>query len=358
MEVYRSSATLSDGRRLLYFDTAPDTGRDRWIDERGLGAASNASQIRWDALREEWVGIASHRQSRTFLPPADECPLCPSEDGRRTEIPAPSYDVVVFENRFPSFTTTATGAAVDAAPFLARPAIGSCEVVCFTSDHDTSFSQLPTERARMVVEAWADRVAELSARDGVEHVYPFENRGVEIGVTLAHPHGQIYAYPFVPPLVARIADAGRRHRERTGDCLGCSLLQSEERDGVRIVVAGEHWLAYVPFAARWPFEVHIAARRHVPDLAATTPAERADLASTYVDVLRRFDALFETPTPYIAAWVQAPVHSGRDDVHLHAQIFTVRRAPGKLKYLAGSESGMAVWVNDVAPEDAAARLCG
>lgn len=358
MDVYRTATTRSDGRQLIYFDEAPGAGRAAYADERALPPATTSSHARWDALREEWVGIASHRQGRTFLPPTNECPLCPSRDGRHTEIPAPSYDVVAFDNRFPSFSPTATLEAPPDPPFLARPGAGKCEVVCFTSDHESTFAKLTPRRARTVIEAWVDRTAELSTMPGIEHVYPFENRGVEIGVTLAHPHGQIYAYPFVPPLVARAATAARAHRERTGECLSCATLAAEEKAGVRVVASTEHWLGYVPFAARWPYEVHLVSRRHVPDLPATNDSERADLAHVYLTVLRRFDALFDTPAPYIAAWVQAPVREARDDVHLHAQIFTIRRAEGKLKFLAGSESGMGVWVNDIAPEDAAEHLRG
>jgi UDPglucose--hexose-1-phosphate uridylyltransferase len=238
------------------------------------------------------------------------------------------------------------------------PGVGRCEVVCFTSDHNTSFAQLPPGRVRTVIDALAQRTVALSALDGVEYVFPFENRGQEIGVTLAHPHGQIYAYPFVPPRAHRATRSAREHLERTGDCLQCSILEREIAGGTRIVERGEHFTAYVPFAARWPYEVFVVPHRHVPGIDALDDAERNELSRLYPAVLRRFDALFDTPAPYIASWLQAPVHRDRDSWHLAVQVFSIRRAAGKLKYLAGSESGAAVWINDIAPERAAAELRG
>ena len=354
----RQATTLADGRELFYFDAAP--GQDRTaVDRRAdLPATSTTSQVRWDPLFHMHTVIAEHRQARTYRPPDDLCPLCPSRDGMSTEIPASDYEVVVFENRFPAFSLQAaeTVPYVTEPPFRSAPGAGRCEVVCFTPEHTGSFSSLTPRQARTVIDAWADRTQDLGARDSVEYVFCFENRGEEIGVTLSHPHGQIYGYPFVPPRFFNAARSASRYRERTGQCLQCALLRAELDDGKRVVATSEHWAAYVPFAARWPYEVRVVPHAHIPDLPALGAAERDDLASIYLDVLRKFDALFDTPTPYIAGWQQAPARQDRDVWHLAAEILTIRRAPGKLKYLAGSESGAGVWINDVAPEDAAARL--
>jgi UDPglucose--hexose-1-phosphate uridylyltransferase len=367
----RQRTILADGRELFYFDAAP--GRDRGAtDERtGLPAADTSSQARWDPLFRTHTVIATHRQTRTHLPPTSRCPLCPSRDGSRTEIPAADYEVAVFENRFPAFSlATAPGDLLAAGPLLAADTVaaggpaplravrgaGRCEVVCFTSDHAASFATLGEQRARLVIDAWADRTAALGAIDTIDYVFCFENRGEEIGVTLTHPHGQIYGYPFVPPRFGTAARAARRHRERTGGCLQCYLLAAELRAGTRIVAESTHWVGYVPFAARWPYEVRVVPRDHLPDLPALPGAHRDDLARLYLDVLGRFDRLFDTPAPYVAGWQQAPARQDREGWHLAAEVFTIRRAPGKLKYLAGSESGAGVWINDVAPEVAAARL--
>jgi len=364
--VRRTSARLADGREIIYFD-ASDSAPDRRVeDTRDLGPVSTASEIRYDAALDEWVAIASHRQGRTHLPPTDECPLCPSRGDHRTEVPADDYEVAVFENRFPSFASgalpldsaaaAAAGSAAQHELFARRPGVGRCEVVCFTSDHDSPISKLPPEHVRLVVEAWVDRTCELSLLPHVEQVFCFENRGEEIGVTLGHPHGQIYAYPFVTPRTRRMLDSARTHRERTWRNLFADLLAAEVADGSRIVAATEHWVAFVPAAARWPVEVHLYPRRQVPDLPALHDAERDDFARIYLHVLGAMDNLYGLPLPYISAWHQAPVRIDRDLAYLHLEVFSVKRAPNKLKYLAGSESGMGVFINDVTPEQAAAAL--
>jgi UDPglucose--hexose-1-phosphate uridylyltransferase len=203
-----------------------------------------------------------------------------------------------------------------------------------------------------VLEAWTDRTRELSALPGVEQVFVFENRGAEIGVTLSHPHGQIYAYPFVPPRPLQMIRTAERH----GGCLHCAAIAAEQAAGTRVVAESPRWFAFVPHAARWPFEVHIYPRRHVPDLVALDDTERDEFPPLYLDVLRRFDGIFDDPMPYVAGWQQAPVRIGREYAHLFLQLFSIRRAPDKLKYLAGSESAMGVFINDIAPERAAEIL--
>jgi UDPglucose--hexose-1-phosphate uridylyltransferase len=357
----RTATTLADGRELIYFDDDETVQRGvqrQAQDLRDLPPQQHASELRYDPLLDEWVAIASHRQDRTHLPPSDECPLCPSQPDRLTEIPSDDYDVVVFENRFPSLApdTQPPLPLPGGEPFGRRPGIGRCEVVCFTSEHDSSFASLPVARVRTVIDAWADRTAALAQIPGVEQVFCFENRGAEIGVTLAHPHGQIYAYPFVTPRTQRMLATARKHQERTGTNLFEDVLAAEQKSADRIVAESAHWVAFVPMAARWPFEVHLYPRRRVPDLPALTDAERDDFAALYLDVLARMDGLFGTPLPYIAAWHQAPVREDHDLAYLHMQLFSIRRGVGKLKYLAGSESGMGVFVNDIAPERAAQML--
>lgn len=354
----RTAVRLSDGRELIYFDETPDAKRD-FPDTRQLPPPPPTSQLRLDPLVDEWVAVAAHRQTRTFLPPTNACPLCPSTPEFAGEIPAPDYDVVVFENQFPSFSDRVTPGEITELTGLVpvRPGVGRCEVVCFTSDHDTSFGALPAARVRTVVDALADRTAEMSELPGIAQVFPFENRGIEIGVTLSHPHGQIYAYPTVPPRTRAMLDAAVRHAARTGGRnLYADVLAAEQEAGVRVVGRNEHWTAYVPAASRWPFEVQLAPHRHVPDIPALSDAERDAFVPLYLDVLRRFDALFDMPMPYISAWHQAVVGDGRNLGYLHLQLFSIRRAPDKLKFLAGSESAMGAFVNDIVPEHAARLL--
>ncbi|MER8030925.1 galactose-1-phosphate uridylyltransferase [Streptomyces bauhiniae] len=353
----KTSTRLADGRELVYYDLRDDTLRDA-VDRRPLEPTVTASEIRRDPLLGDAVAVASHRQGRTYHPPADECPLCPSRDGRLSEIPDSTYDVVVFENRFPSLAGDS----------------GRCEVVCFTSDHDASFASLTDEQARLVLEAWTDRTAELSHLPSVKQVFCFENRGAEIGVTLGHPHGQIYAYPFITPRTALMLRSLADHKAETGGENLFDAVLERELAGDRVVLESEHWAAFVPFAAHWPYEVHLYPKRRVPDLLALDEAARTEFPQVYLELLRRFDRIFgrpegeegdeaEAPTPYIAAWHQAPFGDlpgfdgvTRDDFALHLELFTIRRTSGKLKFLAGSESGMNVFINDVPPERAAERL--
>ncbi|WP_460107946.1 galactose-1-phosphate uridylyltransferase [Streptomyces sp. YKOK-J1] len=345
----KTSTRLADGRELIYYDLRDDTVRDA-ADRRPLDATVTTSEIRRDPLLGDSVAVASHRQGRTYHPPADQCPLCPTRGERLSEIPDSSYDVVVFENRFPSLAGDS----------------GRCEVVCFTSDHDASFAGLTEDQARLVLDAWTDRTSELSHLPSVEQVFCFENRGAEIGVTLQHPHGQIYAYPFTTPRTALMLRSLAAHKEATGGQNLFDDVLAQELAGGRVVLEGEHWAAFVPYAAHWPYEVHLYPKRRVPDLLALDEAARTEFPQVYLELLKRFDRIFgegEPPTPYIAAWHQAPFGGleefdgvTRDDFALHLELFTIRRTSGKLKFLAGSESGMNVFINDVPPETAAERL--
>ncbi|SFE29766.1 UDPglucose--hexose-1-phosphate uridylyltransferase [Actinopolyspora alba] len=359
----RTARQLADGREIIYFDseaTAPERTAE---DLRELDGPPTAPEMRRDPLTGEWIAMAAHRQSRTYKPPADLCPLCPSEPGKPSEIPESDYEVAVFENRFPSFAAPEEPPAfsgpgvLDTDPLVRRaPASGRCEVVCFTSEHRSSFAALTPRHARTVVDAWADRTAELAEVDGVEQVFCFENRGEEIGVTLHHPHGQIYGYPFVTPKTSQLLRNAEEHHRTHGSHLLGDVLAAERSSGQRVIRESEHWTVFVPPAARWPVELMVVPHRRAPDLTALTAEERDDLAEVYLDTLRRLDRLYDRPLPYIAAWQQAPVRFGRELSWLHLNLFSVLRSPDKLKYLAGSESGMGVWISDVTPEQVAERL--
>lgn len=358
----RTRAQLADGREIIFFDDEP---RRRTVqDRREISRPVGGNEMRYDPLLREWVAIAAARQHRTHLPATDQCPLCPSTPERATEVPQAHYDVVVFENRFPSFRgdtpvpedllSTTTAARESAG--LRQPGSGRCEVVCFTDQHTSQLGAVSVRRMRTVVDAWADRTAAMLAEPGVEQVYCFENRGEEIGVTLNHPHGQIYGYPFITPRTRTLLDSAADYRARRDADLFADILASEVSDGRRIVARTEHWTAFIPAWARWPVELHIYPHRAVERLPELTDAERDDFAALYLDLLRRGDKLFDSPLPYISGWQQAPASAEPGLMRLHLQLFSIRRAENKLKYLAGSESGMGVFINDIAPEEMARRL--
>jgi UDPglucose--hexose-1-phosphate uridylyltransferase len=313
------------------------------------------TELRFNELRGEQVDYAIHRQERTFLPAREHCPLDPTLPGRPpTEIPFPSFQIAVFDNRFPAFE----------AP------MGAAEVVVYTDSHEGSFATLTPQRAEDLMWVWRHRYLELGAREDVDYVFIFENRGVEVGVTLHHPHGQIYGYPFIPPVPALELAAD----ERLGGCAPCSLLGDELADGRRVVYASASVVAYVPFAARWAYEVHAVMRDHRPSLGECDAGELRQLSVALQTIVRGYDALFERPFPYVMAVHQAPTagpteatRAGRRETssaqqaaggrgHLHVEFYPPLRTADKLKYLAGSEQGAGTFISDTLPEDSAAIL--
>jgi UDPglucose--hexose-1-phosphate uridylyltransferase len=315
------------------------------------------SELRFNELRGEEVAYAIHRQDRTFLPPRDHCPLCPTRPGGEpTEIPFPAFEIAVFDNRFPAFE----------AP------LGAAEVVVYTDDHDASLGTLEPRRAEELMWVWRHRYLELGAREDIDYVFIFENRGVEVGVTLHHPHGQIYGFPFLPPVPALELAAD----ERLGGCAPCALLRDELTDGRRVVYENEAIVIYVPYAARWAYEAHVVLREHRPSLLDCEPAELRALAAALQALQRGYDALFDRPFPYVMAVHQAPTDGARSDAahtesahtdsaryadgarrgHLHVEFYPPLRTAEKLKYLAGSEQGAGTFISDTLPEDSAVLL--
>ena len=317
------------------------------------------SELRWHPFLSEWVITATHRQERMFLPPREHCPLCPTRrGGTPTEIDRADFGVAVFENLFPSLHLDPPEPAVAGTELTpVRPARGVCEVVVYTPQHDATLGGLPQDHVELLIATWAQRTRELGARPEVDYVYAFENRGEAIGVTLHHPHGQIYAYPFLPPILAREVEAGERHRGRQGDCLWCELAEQERLDGRRVVIEGEAWQAVVPFFARWPYEVHLQPRRHVGWLHELGRGEVADLARVLKRLLGGYDRLFGFALPYVMAIHQRPTDGDPHDAyHLHVEFYPPNRSETKLKYLAGSEAGAGAFINDTLPEETAPRL--
>lgn len=295
---------------------------------------------RFNELRGEEVVYAINRQSRTFLPPEDHCPLCPTPADRsvgavETEIPFPAFEIAVFDNRYPAFQAPQ----------------GASEVVVYTDSHHGSLGTLAPERAEALMWVWRHRYQELGARADVRYVLIFENRGVEVGATLHHPHGQIYGYPFLPPVpkLELAADV------RLEGCAPCALLRWELDDGRRVVYENESVAAYIPYAARWPYEAHVVTRRHRSSLLDCEPVELRLLADCLQTLTRSYDTLFARPFPYVMVVHQAPT-DGHSQGHLHVEFYPPLRTATKLKYLAGSEQGGGTFVGDTLPEDSAAAL--
>jgi UDPglucose--hexose-1-phosphate uridylyltransferase len=282
-------------------------------------AAAAPASLRTDSRTGARVYVVESRQGRPNLPDGS-CPFCPGG----LEAPEP-YEVRWFRNRWPSM-----------------PA-GRCEVVLYTPSHDATFWSLGADGARRVVDLWVERTAALGARPDVAYVLVFENRGSEVGATISHPHGQIYAFEFVPEVPLRELAAGA------------------EFDGPanRLVAEAAGWRAWVPEAATYPYALRLVPDDEVPDLPSLRDEERGGLAGLLVDVLERLDRLFAAPAPYML-WIHQRPFDGRSwpGARLHVEIVCLWRAPGVPRYVAAGELGSGVYFNPVAPEDAARELRG
>lgn len=348
-----------DGRDLWLYAPNPFPPPDPELiaacPRRGEGGGNH---LRWHPLRGEWIIYAGARQDRTFLPPADWNPLAPTADpARPSEVPAGAWRVAVFENRFPALLGSAP-APMPPLPqdVVSAPSGGRCEVVVYTQDPSSSLAALPVEHVDLVLAVWAERTAALGARPDVAYVFPFENRGVEVGVTLQHPHGQIYAYPFVPPVIDRELSVQRSYHAHHQRGPLTQLIADEVAEGVRMLHAGEHAVAFVPACARWAYEIWIAPRRPVATLAELADGERRSLAVALSVALRKLDGLWQRPMPYVLTVHQAPGRGDHPGAHAHLEVYPWLRMPDRLKYLAGSEVGAGAFTADTLPEAKAAEL--
>lgn len=317
------------------------------------------SELRYHPFLDQWVITATHRQDRTFHPPADYCPLCPTKEGGfPTEIPFPSYDIVVFENKFPSLSPRPPAPAIEGTELTpVRPSIGVCEVVCYADKHDATFSGLPYHQVRKLTRVWQERYVELAARQEVQYVFIFENKGKEIGVTLSHPHGQIYAYPYIPPTLKVELEAEKQYLESKGSNLWDDWLKTEMgASPSRLVHQNQSFAAIVPFFARYPYEVWITSFEHLRSLGQMSPAQLDDLAEILLTVTRKYDLLFGFSMPYIMAMHQEPAIPGYEFNRFHVEFYPPYRTANKLKYLAGSEAAAGAFINDTLPEETSARL--
>lgn len=353
--MHRLELTKPDGRRITLFSRRPISGVESAPSPRAEPVRPNP-HLRWHPLRGEWVAYAAYRQDRTFLPPPEYNPLRPCTDpANPTELPSGDYDVAVFDNLFPTLALAAQDPP--ALTIETQAGIGHCEVIVFTQDARASLGSLPLDHIALLIEVWGERTSALAATGAIEYVLPFENRGVEVGVTLHHPHGQLYAYPFVPPIPQRMNTMEREHHRVHKRPLLQQLIEEELRTGARVLYAGSHAVAFLPAWARYPYEVWVAPRVAAAYLCDLSAAQRADLAVALKTVLLKFDGLWQRPFPYVMAWYQAPTDGeSHPESHLHAEFYPPYRTRDKLKYLAGTEIAAGMFASDALPEDKAREL--
>jgi UDPglucose--hexose-1-phosphate uridylyltransferase len=353
--MYSQKLLKPDGRKLTLYSRSP-------IAEE-ITASSPSSEpvqahpyLRWHPLRGEWVAYASHRQGRTFLPPPEYNPLAPTKDPQfPTELPQGQYDIAVFDNRFPTMTLAAK--EVPASMVANLPANGACEVVVFTQDPQASLGSLALEHLDLLLQVWGDRTRLLGEHPHIKYVLPFENKGVEMGVTLTHPHGQIYAYPFVPPVPARMLEMQQAHYQTYQRGLLQDVIQQEIADNQRIIYLDQEAIAFVPACARYPYEVWLAPLQPIATFVELTAQQRWGLAKALKTVTLKYDGLWNRPFPYLMAWFQAPTDGQmHPEAHLHAEFYPPYRTKDRLKYLAGTELAAGMFANDTLPEEKAKEL--
>ena len=299
----------------------------------------------------EWVSTASHRQHRPQMP-RDWCPFCPGS-GRVPD----DYDVFIYPNDFAAFTIPALPPAVEGDDFYpVRPSHGKCDVVLYHPDHNTSIPQIPVEHLTRLVKTWRKRFGEMKATPGIRYVLIFENKGEVIGVTMPHPHGQIYSLPIIPPIIKKELAAARAHNRKHHSCLYCDILQKERKAKLRIVAENRAFTAFIPFFARWPYEMHVYPRRHLGTLDEFKPSEEKALAEMLQWVTRKYDNLFQMSFPYMMLLHQAPTRGRHPYYHFHIEFYPPHRSKDKLKYLASVETGAGTFLNDSLAEEKAREL--
>ena len=353
--MHRATFTKPDGRELTLYSRKAFTAANVDAPSPFQEPLNGNPHLRWHPLRGEWITYAAYRQDRTFLPPPEYNPLAVTLDpAHPTELPAGDWDVAVFDNRFPSLTLGSKEPPDLIVP--TAPAFGKCEVVVFTQDARSSLGALPLDHLELVLEVWANRSDALGNLVGIDYVLPFENRGAEVGVTLHHPHGQIYAYPVIPPVPARMQQIALDYYQDNQSGILQDLI-SKELKAPRMLYRGEHAGAFIPVGARYPSEVWVAPRAPVESFAHLSGNQRADLARALKTVLLKFDGLWKRPFPYLMAWYQAPTDGKHHpESHLHAEFYPPYRAPDKLKYLAGTELAAGFFAMDAVPEEKAREL--
>ncbi|MEM2961008.1 MAG: galactose-1-phosphate uridylyltransferase [Candidatus Bathyarchaeia archaeon] len=310
-------------------------------------------ELRWDPLLSEWIIVSGERGKRPLLP-ENFCPFCPGSE----EVPESGWVVLSVPNKFPSLSVNPPTPDVKFDRlYRCSPSRGVCEVVIYTPKHDTTLADLSVKNIRAIIDLWADRFEDLGKRDYVKCVFIFENKGRVIGVTLDHPHGQIYAFPFIPPLIKREIESSRRYWKRNGECLFCRIIEKEREDALRIICENNDFICFLPFFARWPYGVDVYPKRHLSALTDLTSGERDSFALILKSILKKFDNLFNMSFPYMMVLHQRPTdNKPYPYYHFHVEFYPPYREKNKIKYFASVETGAGTVTFDYTPEVKAKEL--
>lgn len=307
---------------------------------------------RYNVLTDEWVMVSAFTQQRPTNP-TTSCPLCVGGD----EFSIP-YDLASFDNRFPSMKVDAPEVESDSRLYKRARANGKCEVVVYTVEHNSAMSLMPTYQIEKLIKMWVDRYLELSLQPAIKYIFIFENRGAEVGATLSHPHGQLYAFPFLPKRIDAKMQSLTKYYDENKRCAICDVVENELATNERLIYENEGFIAFVPFYARWPYEVHVYPKRHISSLVEMNNSERSLLSKALKIVTMKYDLLFQQSFPYMMMLFQSPVNDVRYDhaFHFHIEFNPVKRDKNKIKWMASVETGTWAFINPKPPEEAAAEL--
>ncbi|HEX2926647.1 MAG TPA: galactose-1-phosphate uridylyltransferase [Ruminiclostridium sp.] len=314
------------------------------------------AELRWNPLLQTWTMVASNRQSRPNLP-QDWCPFCPGSG----KVPD-SYDVYAYDNDFPALSLHPSDPGMlGSGPYKAAPNYGKCEVILYSSEHYATLPNLSVNHIYKLIDLLTVRFAALAKDPKIQYVFPFENRGEEVGVTMPHPHGQIYAYPFVPQKIQVELDSCRKHYEEQGKCLICDMNQEEKEFAQRVISENDSFIAYLPFFTDYPYGVFIVSKKHKGNLTEFSAQEKRDLACMLKNITGAFDNLFNRLFPYMMCFHQTPVNcenyiNAERYYHFHIEFYPPLRQAAKIKFYASSEMGAWAACNPLTVERTADNL--
>ena len=313
------------------------------------------AELRWNPMIDDWTMIASHRQNRPQMP-KDWCPFCPGPDNHKV---SEKYDVLKYDNDFPALSQNPpVPDAVETELYKTAESYGKCEVILYSPDHTATLPELSVPHIKKLVDLWQNRYEELSKDENIKYVFIFENRGEAVGVTMPHPHGQIYGYPFIPKKIELELASCKEHMEEKGKCLICDMVDNEVEFGKRVIMENEHFIVFLPFYTEYPYGVYIASKSHKDNIAQFDESEKEALASILKETVGTLDSLFDMKFPYMMCMHQSPVNSGdtSEYYHFHIEFFPPMRSRDKIKFCASSETGVWAHCNPTAPEAVAEEL--
>ncbi len=308
-------------------------------------------ELRYNPITDEWIIVSSETQKRPVLPDKEACPLCPGVLEMKHD-----YDLTAFDNRYPALK-------LDPPPIIENmnnifknaPSFGKCEVIMYTSDHYTALPRMPINQIEKLIYVWEDRTRDLMKYDKIKYIFPFENRGKEVGASQIHPHGQLYAFPFIPKRIQAMIDAKDRYKSANGKCVICDIINFESKTQ-DVIYENETFIAIVPYFARFPYEVHIYSKRHLSLFTQMSTREKFDLAVTLKVVTSKYDSIFDHEFPYMMEIFQSPVNPIMDDFHFHIEFNPPKRDKINVKWMASVETGTWTFINPLTPLDAASAL--